>query len=284
MNRLSKLNMLVESKQIDLIMESPATGLASYFEKHWSLEDEFVTMLPFMFKKLDFAFSNFFGTDAPGQLELDQAEDNPDIEPIDVGSPTPGFEASWEMNTDYLSGSVFPCLLKTEYGQKLNNKLNLTDPSTDISAHLIIRLNAEHTDLGLDLAKPNLKIPKFSISKWEGNVYLNFDGIGDGSNYVAMGTITLTVKVKEYKDLLDRLHDFLNSLGKEKVKKDGLNNSIRCGDQQYISVDVMMGQIMLDGKRSKENHYLEILEKYQVQKFYVLLKWIKNGKKILQYN
>ena len=85
---------------------------------------------------------------------------------------------------------------------------------------LVLILNASsNKNINLDLSKVtknNSKIPKFSISNWNGNLYLNFncDGIERDKSNVKVGTIDTDIEVKEYKPLAAKIFDFLNTKGK----------------------------------------------------------------------
>lgn len=215
-NYLKQFNILCEEKQIDLIFEAKKTGLLSYFQKSWLLEDEFETMLEFMINKVKLAFTSMYDSGKPGELKING---DPIITSFDEGTQTPGFKAVYIINDDYTKNNLLPCLLQTKRFKNLDEKY-MFDLSIDpLDAQLIIKVNAD-SDGEYDLSKPNTKIPKFGIKHWDGNVYLNFKckhADRDKSN-INIGTIKTLVEVKDYKGLLDRFVDWFENTGKESVK------------------------------------------------------------------
>ena len=63
---LKKFNLACESTELNLIFEAK-TGLASYFEKKWSLHDEFEAIIPIILSKLIKAVGNFYSPGKPGE-------------------------------------------------------------------------------------------------------------------------------------------------------------------------------------------------------------------------
>lgn len=49
--KLNKFNILCEEKEIELLFEAK-NGFLSYFQKKWSLKDEFTAILPFILDKV----------------------------------------------------------------------------------------------------------------------------------------------------------------------------------------------------------------------------------------
>lgn len=133
-----------------------------------------------------------------------------------------GFQVYYFINDEYWKNSLLPCLKKLKYFKTLNEKFNneLFAEHDIYDEKLMLIINADTQD-EYDLSKPNVQIPKFSIKRWSGDIYLNFNctSIPREKSNVKIGSLNTNVIVKEYNGLLGRLTDFLINTGAKKTKE-----------------------------------------------------------------
>ena len=70
MKNLKQFNLICEEQEINLLFEAKKTGILSFFQKRWSLEDEFETILEFIINKVKRAFHSAYESGKPGDLQL----------------------------------------------------------------------------------------------------------------------------------------------------------------------------------------------------------------------
>lgn len=217
---LKKFNLLCEEQEVNIICEG---GLFSWFkDKRWSLEDECRILIPSMTNKAKLAFTNIYNGE-PGELQL---TGDPQLIPIDEGTQNPGFKIIYYLNDTYVKNNLFPFLKQIDKCNKLNETFHFFDVEEPYDTQLIIQVNAKDDEI--DLSQPNVKIAKLSIKQWDGNIYFNFkckDTDRKKSNY-KVGTINVKVKCMDYRGLAEKVLDFLNGVGSQYTKENGVNQTI----------------------------------------------------------
>ena len=248
-SELTKFNLICE----EIILEARKQSFLDSFSKKWYFEDELDAILPFILKKCVLAFTNFYEQGKPGNPEINS---EPEIEPVDEGTQNPGFKISYNLDGNYVKNNLLPCLLadKNSRFARLYTKYTMHTDETK----LVLILNASvNKNINLDLAKitkNNSKIPKFSISDWEGDLYLNFkcDGVERDQSNVKIGTIDTKVDVQEYKPLASKIFNFLITSGKDVDFNqlsdqigDGIANILGIKPKNDNTVDKIKGKSLL---------------------------------------
>lgn len=222
----SQFNLLYEDVKRELIMEGLFDKVKSFFQKTWSVEEEFKTLLPFVLKKVDGEVKHLYSSDKPG-MPVYTNTNNPEITKHSEGSSDFGFDAIYYLDESYVEEDLFPCLMQSEKFIQLNKKYKFEERKKDLDAQLIIRLNPQSDD-ELDLSKPEIEIKKLSIKKWLGNLYLNLvcPGVEREQSNILLGTIDLSVIVKEYESFSSRLTTWLLQAGQGRVPDEELARSL----------------------------------------------------------
>lgn len=228
----SQFNLLYEDVKRELIMEGLFDKVKSFFQTTWSVEDEFKTLLPFVLKKVDGEVKHLYSSDKPGKPIYTNAN-SPEITKHSEGSSDFGFDAIYYLDESYVEEDLLPCLMQSEKFIQLNKKYKFEERKKYLDAQLIIKLNPQSDD-ELDLSKPEIEIKKLSIKKWLGNLYLNLacPGVEREQSNISLGTIDLSVIVKEYESFAMRLTRWLltasrNDRTPDKNLTDSLGESIR---------------------------------------------------------
>lgn len=219
-------DIVYEEVKLDLINEGIFDKFKSYFNKNWSLKEEFQAILPFVIKRVKNEFKNLYETNVPGVPEL---ENNGKIEALDEGSSKPGFKVTYELSNDYVEQKLLPCLLQNKNSKffKLNEKYKFSDRANNLNPELVIMLYTESTD-ELDLGKDGVQVKKLSIKNWDGKLYINFDVPSkpkDQSN-ISIGTIKVKLDVKDYDPLIIRMMEWFNNAGSGRTPDKELTASI----------------------------------------------------------
>lgn len=219
--KFKQFNLICENLEAQLILEAKNKSLFSFFSKRWGLEDELEILLPFIKSKINSVFSNIYETGKPGEINL---EDEPSIEPIDVGTDNPGFELKWQLDSSYVQDNLFPIIFEKPDSRfsKLTKQYKLSPDNVEF----VIRINADNPKA--DLSKPEVQIKKLSIPNWNGDIYLNFEipEIDRSKSNVKIGTIKLNVTVEEYQSLIVKLGDFMENFGNGVADDGGLFGAI----------------------------------------------------------
>lgn len=228
----SQFNLLYEEVKRELIMEGLFDKVKSFFQKTWTVEEEFKTLLPFVLKKVNGEVKHLYSSDKPGTPVYTNTN-NPEITKHSEGSSDFGFDAIYYLDESYVEEDLLPCLMQSEKFIQLDKKYKFEERKKDLDAQLIIRLNPQSDD-ELDLSKPDVEIKKLSIKKWLGNLYLNLvcPGVEREQSNILLGTIDLSVIVKEYESFAMRLTRWLltasrNDRTPDKDLTDSLADSIR---------------------------------------------------------
>lgn len=166
MKRLKQFNILCESIEIDLILESDQKSkIYKWLTKTWTLDEEFEALLPLIQKKIYLAFASFYESDKPGTPDTDG---NPTIEQLDFGTGKPGFEVHWKLDEKWSKIQLLPYLLKDDEGEfsKLNNSYNLYNHCDDLrlSARIYVNTYGDEFDFS---KKETIYVNKFQVPKWE---------------------------------------------------------------------------------------------------------------------
>jgi len=219
MNYLKKFNLICEEQEINLICEG---GLFSWFkDKRWSLEDECRILIPTITNKVKLAYTNIYNGE-PGPLALGG---NPELIPIDEGTQTPGFKIIYYLDDAYVKDSLFPFLKKIDKVNAKNEEFQFFEVEEPYDTQVIVEINVDE-DNDIDLSQPNVKIAKLSIKKWKGNIYFNFKCKNGKYTKYEAGSIVINVKCTNYYGLANKILDFINGIGSQYAKENGINQTI----------------------------------------------------------
>jgi hypothetical protein len=87
----SQFNLLYEDVKREIIVEGVFDKLKSYFQKTWNVEEEFITLLPFVLTKVDGEITHLYSSDDPGK-PIYTNQENPEVIKRSEGSSDFGFD------------------------------------------------------------------------------------------------------------------------------------------------------------------------------------------------
>jgi hypothetical protein len=105
------------------------------------------------------------------------------ISEYDVGTDKPGFQVEWDLNNKWTKQNLIPIISNYSSDSSSNEFASLNDEyhfdtiaENDLKLKLVVRISPSLHDKDADLAKDKIiYVNKFSIPRWDGNLYLNFN-------------------------------------------------------------------------------------------------------------
>jgi len=118
------------------------------------------------------------------------------ISEYDVGTDKPGFQVEWDLDNTWAKANLIPIISNYPSGSSRNEFASLNDEyhfdtiaENDLKLKLVVRISPILNDNDIDFAKDKtIYVNKFSIPRWDGNLYLNFNlpGIDRSESNVEM--------------------------------------------------------------------------------------------------